>query len=294
MWKDFFFFSANDRRAILLLSVTLLAGVVYLCLHPQGEVQPASPGEADSIKASLLPSSGDSLYTCRQEFALQPFDPNEADSLTLMALGLKPHVVRNILRYRDAGGIFRTPKALSRIYGMTDEEFTRLRPYIHIGLKYRPVPKRQQTEKKRDYKQFTDTVAIARYPAKYPAGTVIDLNQADTCQLKRVPGIGSVLSRRIIAYRERLGGFVSLSQLQEIYNLPEGIGQWFTLSDTLPRKINLNADSIPRHPYLTYRQIRIITRHRQQRGKLKSLQQLSTYPEFSPADLARLKPYVMF
>lgn len=292
MWKDFFFFSANDRRAILLLSVTLLAGIVYLCLHPQGEVQPTAPGETDSLKVSLLPSD-DSLYTCRQEFVLQPFDPNEADSLTLMTLGLKPHVVRNILRYRDAGGIFRTPKALSRIYGMTDEEFTRLRPYIFIGMKYRPASKRK-IDHNREYKQPADTVATAHYPGKYPAGTVIDLNQADTCQLKRIPGIGSVLSHRIAAYRERLGGFVSLSQLQEIYNLPEGIGQWFTLSDTLPRKINLNADSIPRHPYLTYRQIRIITRHRQQRGKLKSLQQLSTYPEFSPADLERLKPYVMF
>lgn len=292
MWKDFLFFSANDRRAILFLSVLLLAGTAYLCLRPRSDMQPIATEEADSLTA-LLREEKDTFPIVRTEPSLHPFDPNEADSLTLTALGLRTYVVRNILRYRAAGGVFRTPEALSRIYGMTDEAFASLRPYIHIAPKYRPVPK-QQAEKKRSYRQQPDTSAMRRYPAKYPVGTVIDLNRADTSQLKRIPGIGSVLSRRIVSYRHRLGGFVSLSQLQEIYNLPTGIEQWFTLTDTLPRPINLNADSIPLHPYLTRRQIRIITRHRQQRGKLKSLQQLSTYPEFPPADLERLKPYVTF
>ena len=34
------------------------------------------------------------------------------------------------------------------------------------------------------------------YLPKYPEGTVIDLNRADTASLKRVPGIGSGLARR--------------------------------------------------------------------------------------------------
>ena len=292
MWKDFFFFSANDRRAIIVLSTILLAGITYLCLRPQEKIRPATTVETDSVTTPML-ALQDSFLSHRPKIYLQPFEPNKADSLTLATLGLHPRIIRNILHYRAAGGVFRTTEALSRIYGMTNEEFARLHPYIFISPEFRYVSQKQTENKKKD-KLPANTPATIHHNIKYPAGTIIDLNQADSNQLKRIPGIGSVLSHRIIAYRERLGGFVSLSQLHEIYNLPEGIGQWFYLSDTLPRKINLNADSIPHHPYLTYRQIRIIIRHHQQRGKLKNLQQLSTYPEFSPADLERLKPYITF
>lgn len=44
---------------------------------------------------------------------------------------------------------------------------------------------------------------------KYPEGTLVDLSEADTTELKKIPGIGSGIARMIVAYRKRLGGFMT-------------------------------------------------------------------------------------
>ena len=58
----------------------------------------------------------------------------------------------------------------------------------------------------------------------------MELNTADTATLKKIPGIGSYYARKIVAYREALGGFVSKSQVTEIDGLPPDIVQWFRVS----------------------------------------------------------------
>ena len=51
---------------------------------------------------------------------------------------------------------------------------------------------------------------------KYPEGTLVDVNSADTAELKKIPGIGSGIAGGIVRYRERLGGFYALIQLEEV------------------------------------------------------------------------------
>lgn len=132
---------------------------------------------------------------------------------------------------------------------------------------------------------------------KLPAGTVVDLNSADTTLLKRVPGIGSWRARRIVQFRGHLGGYSGVEQLLEINGMPDTILHWFEVK-TPPRKVlNLNQttlDSMAAHPYLTYKQARVILRHKRLHGSLQSLDQLSLYDEFTQEQLERLKPYVVF
>lgn len=49
----------------------------------------------------------------------------------------------------------------------------------------------------------------------------LELNVATQEELMLIPGIGEVLSQRIISYREEMGGFDRLSQLMEV----KGIGE---------------------------------------------------------------------
>ena len=48
---------------------------------------------------------------------------------------------------------------------------------------------------------------------KFPKGTVVELNSADSTTLRRVPGIGPVFASRIVRFRSLLGGFYTVSQL---------------------------------------------------------------------------------
>ncbi len=221
------------------------------------------------------------------------FDPNTADSATLLRLGLAPWQVRNIYRYRARGGRYHRPEDFSRLYGLTKGDYDRLAPYIRIADKYKLMSDLYPRGLPgKDTAEF--------YPPrqeKLPEGTRVELNAADTATLKKIPGIGSYYARKIADYRDRLGGFVSVAQLKELEDLPEDVGKWFTVSPMVRRPLQVNRMSVGalrRHPYLNFYQSRVIVEHRRKYGPIKELRALSLYEEFTPSDLERLRPYVSF
>lgn len=228
-----------------------------------------------------------------------PFDPNTADSTIFLRLGLPPYMVRNIYKYRAKGGRYHQTEDFKRIYGMTPELWKRLGPMIRIGEDYRFYPK----DTARTHRFETDSSSSRRradttqWIQKYKERVQLDANRVDTNTLKRIPGIGSVLSRRIVRYREELGGFSSDTQLSEIEGLPDSIGNWLKIKTGVYRQIPVNrADfsTLRRHPYMSVEKTKVIMRHRRLHGELKSLDDLRMYPEFTEADLQRLAPYLTF
>lgn len=133
MWKDFFYYSRSERRVILLLlGLLIILGISWLVcwrLYRPEYVRQEDSAEIDSFLASVKQREAayaKSNYTASgvrkgQEVVLFDFNPNTADSVQLKKLGLSSFVVRNILRYREKGGVFRTPEAFARIYGLTEE-----------------------------------------------------------------------------------------------------------------------------------------------------------------------------
>lgn len=135
---------------------------------------------------------------------------------------------------------------------------------------------------------------------KIPEGITLPLNQIDSATLTQVPGIGAAFARRIVRYRERLGGFYTLLQLQEVYGMTtekfQQIRPYFTLGAS-PKRIALSSlpyDSLPQHPYLNRQQRNAIARILYRDGKLQGWQQLANLPEFSREDSVRLGHYFMF
>ena len=137
-----------------------------------------------------------------------------------------------------------------------------------------------------------------RYPVKLQPQERIVLNTADTAQLRKVPGIGHYFARKIVEYRERLGGYVSVQQLLEIEDFPDTAVNYFIIpDDTQLRKLNLNRlslNELKRHPYISFYQARAIVDYRRLHGPLESLQQLSLSRDFPPEAIRRLAPYVEF
>ena len=208
--------------------------------------------------------------------------------MTFISLGLPSWIAKNILRYRKKQGKFRHPEDFRKIYGLTDEQYQTLHPYIRIT---------EQSSTK-------DTVRLLmkqRMPQdtlfKYQPGTVINLNEADTTELKKVPGIGSAIARMIVNYRTQLGGFYKIEQLQEKHLKAEMLRPWFSINATQIRRININKASIERmmhHPYINYYQAKVIVEYRKKKGILTNLKQLSLYEEFNTADFERITPYICY
>lgn len=298
MWKDFFYYSRSQRRAVLALLVLFALWLLGIVMLPDAGIPLTDKTPyADSttlktfeqkMKTERFPrkKSFDSTEI-KTPAVLKTFNPNRADSMELSSLGLPSYVVRNILKYRQKGGRFRTPESLARVYGLTEEKFNELKPYVRIT----PVEK----EKSEKLDTAVRPVWKEKKVFKYPVGTLIDVNSADTTELKKIPGIGSGIAGNIVRYRNRLGGFYNLSQLEEVKHVTPELLKWFKLGNDSVRKMEINKmslDKLRAHPYLNFYQARIIVEHRRKKGQIKSLSQLALYEEFTEKDLERLSAYV--
>lgn len=253
-----------------------------------------------------------------------PFDPNEADSIQLLRLGLAPFQVRSIYRYRAKGGRFSTKDDFRRVYRLTNEQWEHLAPLIRIGRKYQLVDLPQdspqtasasQAQRDRNiasetavtpsatpvdtlYPSVSSSKPNTRYPVKLAGDEVLDLNLADSAQLCRVPGIGPYFSRKILQYRKRLGGYVSTAQLLEIEDFPADAVAWLVVGDTTSlQKLSVNhltTRKLMKHPYMGYYRAQDIENHRRIYGRVSNLDALRQMPHFTDEDIKRLAPYIEF
>ena len=148
--KIYFLLTGEQWLGVALL-VMLVLGTLIAVKHfqPKQEVEVSWLNDSTRTDFADYQAKQDSIRKAQWKkkysrdtitIHMQPFDPNTADSTDFLNLGLPPFVVSNILKYRAKGGKFATPESFARIYGMTDERFAQLKPYIHISeaLVYRP------------------------------------------------------------------------------------------------------------------------------------------------------------
>ena len=288
----FFYLQKSDQRVIIAMLCVIAVGLAIIHLT-DGQQQEETVLEQTAIPKKHRSRTAYYNQGEPRKAELFPFDPNTADSTQLLRLGLQPWQVRNIYRYRAAGGVYRQPRDFARLYGLTVKQYRQLEPYIRIQEEYKPAADYYAHEPVREQR---DTV---QYPVKLQFGECIVLNNADTTTLRKVPGIGSYFARKIVEYRERLGGYYRVQQLLEINDFPETAVSFFIIPDsTLPsRKLNINRlslNELKRHPYINFYQARAITDYRRLHGRIESLQQLKLIRDFTPEAIERLEPYVEY
>ncbi|MBE6347039.1 MAG: hypothetical protein E7067_07570 [Lentimicrobiaceae bacterium] len=129
---------------------------------------------------------------------------------------------------------------------------------------------------------------------------IVNLNSTDTTELKSLPGIGSFFARNIVEYREKLGGYVEINQLLEVYSFDssrlETITPYINIDSISLRKINVNADDfkiILRHPYIEYEDVKKIVNHREKRGFIKNWEEYLKVVGRNDVD-ERLRWYLVF
>ena len=213
------------------------------------------------------------------------FNPNHVSKDELVALGFSSSLSQRILNYRAKGGAFKIKSDLKKIYGMNAAFYDRLFPFIDLPEQLvSPSFVEGKTEK-----------ILPAIPAQF------DINLADSTQLKKIYGIGNVLSARIIAYRERLGGFVSLHQLREVYGLDSAVlkqlnEKIYISKDFKPLAIVVNEATekeLALHPYIKSRLAKAITAYRFQHGRFNTIEDLQKIALINDETFGRIKPYLV-
>jgi DNA uptake protein ComE-like DNA-binding protein len=260
-----------------------------------GDSTETTTQQKDSSKSRTNKGNYYSSYTPKKVERFT-FDPNTADSTQLLRLGLQPWQVRNIYKYRAAGGIYRKPLDFAKLYGLTVKQYRELEPYIRISSDYMPAATLANDKESFTRKDPKDSVTYQR-PVKIKETEHIVLNTADTTSLITIPGIGPYYARKIVQYGNRLGGYVSVDQLDEIDDFPTEAKKYLVINNPSPKKLNVNQlslNELKRHPYINFYQAKAITDYRRLHGAIKSLNDLRLLKDFTPEVIKRLTPYVTY
>ncbi|HBE40540.1 MAG TPA: hypothetical protein DDW27_04930 [Bacteroidales bacterium] len=155
-----------------------------------------------------------------------------------------------------------------------------------------------------DSSRAKNVIALDQVPQmqrSYRPEKVINLNKCDSAALESLPGLGPVLSARIIKYRNLLGGFADISQLKEVYGLPEEtydlISARLKADPADVRKININtADfkQLLRLPYFDRYEVASILKYRELQGRILSGEELVGNGILTAEKIEKVKWYLEF
>lgn len=292
--QEYFSFTASEYRGAILLFLICLSIVGYQ-LYQNEFVNHATytfereQAILDSIneliaigktkeknKPGAFKKSIDKFAESRpiqKDLVLAKFNPNEASEKKLLAMGLSNSVVKGICNFRKAGGKFWKKEDVLKVYTIDSALFQKLEPFIELPEKQRVVD----------------------------ALPEIELNTADTLQLGSLKGIGAFYARKIVEYRTQLGGFSKPEQLLEIWRMDTAVltknqGR-IQVDVSRIRTFNINTISeaeLSAHPYVSYKEAKIIVKYRQQHGSYTSIQDLMKTAVVDEKWLKKLEPYIKF
>lgn len=295
--RYFYSFTQVERIGFVVLSVLLILFVLYLvfkpCLFKYATIEYNTFSNfADSVALyeQNIVYSVDKKYIESKdkrfyEKKLKPFifDPNTLPKEGWISMGFSEKQAQTLDNYRKSGARFYKKEDLKRVFFITDSYYIQLEPYVLIEEK--------------ECKRVVDSVNIGESISH--SITLLELNTADTADLVKLRGIGSVFSRRIVKYRNLLGGFYKKEQLLEVYGLNNEVYNKissYVFVDTVEiTRININTATINelnKHPYLDYYKSKAIVKYREVVGSFSSVEDLLMVSIIDENTFEKVKPYL--
>jgi competence protein ComEA len=287
--SDWFGYSRRERRASMILVIIIIVVILARFIIPEKEI--------DIEVNTLMPPAPAEEYIAAgkasiEQVSLFRFDPNSASFSDLTSLGIPGKVAGTLIRYRNSGARFRKPEDIMKVYGMDTMLARSIIPYIYIE---EPdsifVRKTIVHESASSSSSSRDLMVMA----------MVDINRCDSASLEALPGIGPVLSARIIKFRELLGGYVSFEQLKEVYGLSDSVYQVILklvrIDSLAVRRININSAGfreLERHPYIERYEAQSIIKFREVNGNIRNLSELTSNGILSEAKAKRISRYFSF
>jgi competence protein ComEA len=301
--KEHLRFSFKERIGFVVILLIIAIVFSYPFLFDKKEEQPlAIVRSSDAVNRNINENNtGDSAQSFphksyasehepKKEIKLFYFDPNTASEEQWQSLGLRDRTIRTIKNYLSKGGSFKAKEDLKKIYGLHEDEYARLEPYVRIELK---------EETKSAPTNSSSNKFYAKPVYKTETSVINDINSADVNAFIALPGIGEKLAGRIINFRDKLGGFYAVEQVKETYGLPDStfqmIRQYLKLN-TGVKKININTASkedLKSHPYIRWNLANAIVEYRNQHGAFKTLEELKNIVVIDETTYKKTSPYLI-
>ncbi len=264
----------------------LLAGMqVFLYISDEAFID--SRVALDSTRIEELNARLDSLLQLREKPDEKPahgFNPNFLTDFRGFMLGMSPEEIDRLLSYREDGKFLNSVQEFQEVTGVSDSLLSAISPQFRFP----------------DFKKKRTGQNPGRAKDAIP-GLKRDLNRASPEELREVYGVGTALSKRIVAYRNYLGGYTFEGQLKEVYNLPgetaEEILRYFEVKEK-PRikKVNVNQASfreILALPYVDYELTRRIVNFRDSEKVITDLSELKKIDSFPLDKFDRIALYLL-
>lgn len=274
--------------------------------------------DSSDLKAAVLayeagiPKTNNTASAEPAAAALFYFDPNALSMGGWQQLGVSERTAVTITRYLANGGHFRTAADLAKIYSLPPALCARLMPYVRItGRREERYSGRYEKaggdrhygpyHKDSGYHNFAPRngdSSFTRYRKK-AAPAVIDINTADTLAWQTLPGIGPGFARRIVSFRDRLGGFYAVEQVGECYGLADSVFQkiqpFLQIGNSSLIKLDLNLTdekSLAAHPYIRYKLAHLIVQYRSAHAGFKGIAELRALPLVDEIIYRKIEHYI--
>ena len=275
--KDYFQFNKKERNGILLLSCLLLVLVVFYQFSYL--LKQESKTDFSAFEKALAELEYEQEPTIeKQNDSLFFFNPNTLNDKGWFALGLSSKRINTLRNFQKTGATFKTKKDLKKCFSITDEFYKRIKEFVLI-----PEIKN------------SGTTSIKPKTTRQ----LVEINKADSLQLITINGVGPFYAKQILKYRKQLGGFISYNQITEIWGLENLEFEKFkqkTSVDTLCiSKININTvelNELRLHPYLNYKQAKMIVNYRKQHGSFKQVKDIRKIKPITLELFRKIAPYL--
>lgn len=304
--REYFTFTRSERNGILVLLFIIIILLLSLQVIPlffeRTQVDYSSfEKEVDKFITSIESQKSDSNWTgdanssdgfYQAEYF--SFNPNSASEAQLLKLGLSKKVVKTWVNFRSKGGKFRKAEDVQKIWGLEDSTYQKLKPYLVFEKNNSNQNNWEKKPNEWSYKDNEKYVSVKK-------DNSVELNSADSSGLCALPGIGPGFSKRILKYRNSLGGFISKEQLLEVYGFtPEMYAKIEALvyvESMNINKININKAEFKqfiRHPYFTKEMINKILEYKRIQTKISNIQDLVKEKMMTKEQVDKIAPYIEY
>jgi DNA uptake protein ComE-like DNA-binding protein len=269
--KSYFKFSQGQRLGVFLLfAIIIVAQLAYFFTDfssvsndsPEKEKWLSLQSEIDSMKQDKL-NYGPKIY---------PFNPNFITDYKGYKLGMSVPEIDRLLAFRKQNKYVNSPEEFQSVTKVSDSLLNVISPYFKFP---------DWVQHKKEFKEYKS------YPnpafAKKEKVVIIDINKATQEDLIKIYGIGEAISLRILKFKESLGGFVSMEQMNDVWGLSpeviENLNSHFKVM-TVPnvKKVDINNASIKelsQFPYFNYQLAKQIVTFRSMNGDFKNSDDLT-------------------